>query len=218
MNKFLWHSIKTPTGFRTMSGLTFLVLLSAQFAFSQGAVKAAEEESLKLNGEYLFSYLIDPKNVAIAPLRWDKNQWLGFTGFIDGTVLIYTQDEPITDFFQRNRTVTKDKLTKYVFDPLGSCYLIPICGSVYLYGLATKNPEAETTALTTAKAIAISAAYSLVFKNIFQRKWPYDADPPDAGYWGVPLNRFHYNAFPSGHPTVAFAAATAISTYYKDKI
>ncbi len=201
-----------------MSGLIFLVLMSSQFAFSQGAVKPAEEEYLKLNGEYLFSYLIDAKNVAIAPLRWDKNQWLGFTGFVGGTALIYTQDEPITDFFQRNRTDTKDKLTKYVFDPLGSWYLIPIFGSVYLYGLAAKNPEAETAALTTGKAIVISATYSFVFKNIFQRKRPYDADPPDAGYWGGPFNGFHYNAFPSGHATVAFAAATAISTYYKDKI
>jgi membrane-associated phospholipid phosphatase len=218
MSKFLQKSLLTLTGSRTLSGLVFLMSFSAQFAFSQGAVKPVEHEYLKLNGKYLFSYLTDARDVAIAPLRWNKYQWIGFSGFLGGTALMYTQDEPITDFFQRQRTETKDKVTKYVFDPLGTWYLIPIFGSVYIYGLAAKNPEAETAALMAGKAIIISGAYAFVFKEIFQRKRPYDADPPDAGYWGGPGNGFHYNSFPSGHATVAFAAASAISTYYSDRI
>jgi membrane-associated phospholipid phosphatase len=208
-----FHSIN----FKTLSGLIFLVLLSSGPVFSQGAVKPAEKEYLKLNKEYLFSYLTDARDVAIAPLRWNKNQWIGFAAFAGGTALVYTQDEEIAQLFQRNRTETKDKLNKYFFDPLGSWYLIPIFGSLYVYGLAAKNPEAETAALVSGKAIIIAGSYSFVFKNIFQRKRPDASNPSDAGYWGGPFDGFQHNSFPSGHTTVAFAAATALSTYYNDK-
>jgi membrane-associated phospholipid phosphatase len=209
---------RTLTGFQTLSGLILLLLLAPQLAFSQGAIKPAEKQYLKLNKEYLFSYLTDAKDVAIAPLRWNKNQWIGFAGFAGFTTLVYTQDGEIQQFFQRNHTGTKDNLNKYFFDPLGTWYLIPIFGSMYIYGLAAKNPKAETAALVSGKAIIIAGTYSFVFKNIFQRKRPYESDPPDAAWWGGPFNGFNYNAFPSGHTTVVFAAATALSTYYNDKL
>jgi len=212
MNKLPAFNIKS------FSGLFFLVLVSAQLAFSQGATMPEEKEYLKLNKDYLFSYLTDARDVAIAPLRWNKNQWIGFAGFVGGTALVYTQDEEIAQFFQRNQTETKDNLNKYIFDPLGTWYLIPIFGGMYIYGLAAKNPEAETAALLTSKAIVIAGTYSFVFKNIFQRKRPYESDPPDAGYWGGPFDGFNHNSFPSGHTTVVFAAATALSTYYNDKL
>ena len=216
----LFHStcFKTLTGFRVLSGLLLFIFFSGQFAFSQSTIKPNENEYLKLNKAYLLSYLDDAKDVAIAPLRWNKNQWLGFAAFAGGTALVYSQDDEIRDFFQGNQTETKDKLAKYVFDPLGSWYLVPIFGSLYLYGLAAKNPEAETAALVTGKAIIISGAYAVVIKQVFQRKGPYDAKPPDAGYWGGPFNGFQYNSFPSGHTTLAFSAAAAISTFYKDKL
>jgi len=206
------------TGYKTLSGLFILLLFISQLAFSQGAIKPQEKEYLKLNKEYLFSYLTDARDVAVAPLRWNKNQWIGFAGFAGVTTLVYTQDEEIQQFFQGNRTETKDKLNNYFFDPLGTWYLIPIFGSMYIYGLAAKNPEAETAALVTGKAIIIAGTYSFVFKNIFQRKRPYESDPSDAAYWDGPFGGFQHNSFPSGHTTVVFAAATAISTYYNDKL
>ncbi len=218
LNHFYNTDFKTLTAFRPLSGLILLIFFSGQHAFSQGAIKPNENEYLKLNKEYIFSYLDDAKDVAVSPFRWKKNQWIGFAAIAGATALIYTQDDEIRDFFQGNRTETKDKLTKYVFDPLGTWYLIPIFGSLYLYGLAAKNPEAETAALVTGKAIIISGAYAVVIKQIFQRKRPYNANPPDPGYWGGPFNGFQYSSFPSGHTTLAFSAAAAISTFYKDKL
>ncbi len=200
---------------------TFLILLFSfycQIIFPQTAIRSQGNEYLKLNKDYFISYLDDAKDVAIAPLRWNKNQWLGFAAFAGGTALIYTQDDEIRDFFQGNRTETKDKLTKYVFDPLGSWYLVPIVGSLYLYGLTAKNQEAETAALLTGKAVIISGAYVFMFKQVFQRKRPTQGEHPDPGYWGGPFDGFQYNSFPSRHATLAFAAATSISAYYKDKL
>ena len=200
---------------------TFLILLFSfycQIIFPQTAIRSQGNEYLKLNKDYFISYLDDAKDVAIAPLRWNKNQWLGFAAFAGGTALIYTQDDEIRDFFQGNRTETKDKLTKYVFDPLGSWYLVPIVGSLYLYGLTAKNQEAETAALLTGKAVIISGAYVFMFKQVFQRKRPTQGEHPDPGYWGGPFDGFQYNSFPSRHATLAFATATSISAYYKDKL
>ena len=59
--------------------------------------------------------------------------------------------------------------------------------------------------------------YTFIFKNLFQRKRPYEADPPDPNYWGGPFDGFHHNSFPSGHTSVVFAAATVLSGYYHEK-
>ena len=208
LNHFKWHS----------AFLFLLIFLSNQITYCQSAVKPPEKEYLKFNKEYLFSYLTDARDVAIAPLRWNKNQWIGFAGLAGATALVYTQDEVINEYFSRQQTETKDNLTKYVFDPLGNWYLIPIFGSLYIYGLAAKNPEAETAALLTGKAIIVSGAYTFVFKNVFQRMSPYESDPPDPAYWGGPFDGIQPNSFPSGHTAVTFAAAAAISSYYNDKI
>jgi membrane-associated phospholipid phosphatase len=131
--------------------------------------------------------------------------------------MAYSQDEVINDFFQRNQTLQKDQLSKYIFDPLPTYYLAGILGGMYIYGLAAHNGHTETAALLTGKAVVLTGAYTFLFKNLTQRKRPYQAKPPDAEYWGGPLDGFHYDAFPSGHTSVAFAAATVLSAYYNEK-
>lgn len=194
-----------------------LLFLIVNFQILQLSAQKCDSAYLKINKAYVLSYFEDAGDIATAPLRWDKKQWVGFAGFTGVTLLTYAFDESISEFTQRNRTDTKDKLTKYVFDPLGTYYLVGIVGGMYVYGLVAQDQHTETAALLTGKAVVLTGAYTFLFKNIFQRKRPYESEPPDPNYWGGPFDGFNHNSFPSGHTSVVFAAATVLSGYYKEK-
>lgn len=195
------------------------VLLTLLLFYSLGifAQDSTVHPYLHLNKDYLVSYFEDAGSIAVAPLHWKKKQWLGFAGVTAATLLVYSQDEDIRELFQRNRTDQKDELTKHFFDPMGKYYLAGILGGMYIYGLAAGDGRTETAALLTGKAVILTAGYTLIFKNLFQRKRPFEATPPDPNYWGGPFDGFHHNSFPSGHTSVTFAAATVLSAYYHDK-
>ncbi len=192
-----------------------LIFLSLQSTSSFG--QQPDNQYLHFNKKYVLSYLNDAGDIATSPFRWDKKQWIGFAAFTGATLIVYSQDELIRDFFQRNRTEAKDKITKNFLDPLDTYYLAGILGGMYVYGLIAKNQETETAALLTGKAVILTGAYTFLFKNLFQRERPYQSDPANPNYWGGPFDGFHNNSFPSGHTSVVFAAATVLSAYYKDR-
>jgi membrane-associated phospholipid phosphatase len=173
---------------------------------------------LKLNKEYVVSYFKEAGDIAVSPVKWKKRQWLGFAAATGITLITYSQDDVIRDYFQRNQTEAKDKISQYFLDPLGTYYLVGMLGGMYVYGLLAKDQKTETAALLTSKAVILTGAYTFLFKNLFQRQRPDQADPANPNYWGGPFDGFHNNSFPSGHTSVVFATATVLSAYYKDKI
>ena len=211
------HSVShdwRPRGRQTFPLLALFLLLT--FLTPQIYAQQNEASYLKLNKAYLKSYVNDAADIAIAPVRWKNNQWLGFAAVAGVTLLAYSQDEVINDFFQGNQTSQIDQISKYVFDPLPTYYLAGLLGGMYIYGLAANDSHTETAALLTGKAVILTGAYTYLFKSLSQRKRPYQSNPPDPGYWGGPFDGFHYTSFPSGHTSVAFAAATVLSAFYKD--
>ena len=200
--------------------IAVLVLLSLfinKEGFSQSSLAAPQQQYLKLNKEYFRSCLTDAGKIAVAPLHWNGRQWAGFAGVAGATGLAYWQDETIRDYFQRNRTEAKDNIAKYGIAPLGTYYLVPIIGGMYLYGVAAKNAGAETAGLLAGEAVILTGAYTMLFKMIFQRQRPSEGNPPDPDNWEGPLGGFRHGSFPSGHTALAFATAATISTYYHDK-
>ncbi len=208
------HSQRAIT-IRAFPLLALFFLLT--FLTPQIHAQSNEATNLKLNKAYLKSYLNDAADIAIAPIRWKNKQWLGFAAVAGVTLLAYSQDEVINDFFQRQQTAQKDQISKYVFDPMPTYYLAGFLGGMYVYGLTANDSHTETAALLTGKAVVLTGAYTYLFKSLTQRQRPYQATPADPGYWGGPFDGFHYNSFPSGHTSVAFAAATVLSAYYKDR-
>ncbi len=197
--------------------LIVFYLFPVNDGFSQSMPNTGQQPYLKPNKAYFFSYLTDAGQIAMAPLRWNGKQWAGFAGMAGVTGLAYWQDEAVRDFFQRNRTQTGEKIAEYAVAPLGTYYLIPIVGSMYLYGLAAENADAETAALLSGKAIVLTGAYTILFKFVFQRQRPGDGNPPDHNNWNWLGGGFQYDAFPSGHTALAFATAATLSTYYHNK-
>ncbi len=172
---------------------------------------------LNINKDYLLSYATDAANIAIAPVGWDGKQWLGFAAFTGVTLVLFTQDKAIHDFYLRNHTATQDDISKYALEPLGKWYLAGLLGGMYIYGVAANDNRTETADLPTGKAVLLTGGYTLLLKGLFQRERPDECDPANPMNWQGPLGDWRDNSFPSGHSSVAFAAATVLSAYYHER-
>ncbi len=202
----------------------FLILIFLLNFFIPQTGKAQEKpvsdtvNYLKLNKEFIVSGFTDARDVLVSPVKWKKNQWIGFVAFAGTSALLYSQDENIRDFFRRNQSNVADETSKYGIEPWGSgIYLIPLIGGIYVYGLGWHHPEAETAALLTGKAMVIAGGFTLLFKGIAGRHRPNQDVPADHTLWEGPFNGFEYVSFPSGHTALAFSAATVLSAYYHEK-
>ena len=201
--------------------LILFFLINFLFSFSGMAQNPQFYDSgnyLKLNKKFIISGFTDARDVLVSPARWHKNHWLGFAAFAGTSVILYTQDENIRNFFQRNQSPATSEISKYGLEPWGSgIYLIPLVGGMYIYGLAWHNPESETAALLTGKAMVIAGGFTWLFKGITGRHRPNQDMPANPALWEGPFNNFKYVSFPSGHTALAFSAAAVLSSYYHDK-
>ena len=196
----------------------FLILIFALKLNAQYDTLSSEFRSVKLNKDYFKSYFTDSKDVVTAPFHWNKKQWLTATACIGASVLIYTQDEQIREFFQSNRSNFTDNASKYFFDPLGSgLYSLPFLGVLYIYGNIKNAERAEAVALNGVKAYIISGVFAQIIKQISHRHRPYQDVLPDPKNWDGPFSDIKYTSFPSAHTMTAFSIATVLASTYKDK-
>jgi membrane-associated phospholipid phosphatase len=196
--------------------ITFLMIFTLIPAMH--AQHAGHQQHLRLNKSYLLSCATDAGAVATSPITWNNRQWIGATAVTGAILLAWTHDAHIRSFAQRNTFVAGHEMSDWFFDPLPTWYFAALAGGMYLYGLAAENPEAETAALLTTKAVVITTAYSTLLKGAFQRERPLEGNPPDPDQWHGPLADFKHGAFPSRHASMSFAAAAAISSYYNDHV
>lgn len=176
-------------------------------------------EEVKLNGAYIKSYFTDSWEIVKSPVRWRGKQWGTFAAVSGVTILAYTQDDVIRDYFQRNQTQAKDNADKYFFDPLGGgLYTIPLSLGFWAVGELTDNQRAARVGLTSLKAMAITVVFTYAFKYATQRHRPQANDPPDPRIWEGPFGSYQHTSFPSGHSSFIFAAAAVFASEYKETV
>lgn len=174
------------------------------------------QENIHPDKAYLVSYLEDTRDIAISPLNWQKKDWLTFAGITATGAFLYTQDEEIRDFFQKNRTDFGDDFSHYFADPLGKgIYIAGLTAGMYVYGELNDNQKAKMVSLEGAKAFVLTAGATYTFKLLFHRERP-TALTPDAYVWNGPSFSFDDLSFPSGHTSVAFAVATVYAEEYSN--
>lgn len=169
-----------------------------------------------LSKNYFKSYVQDTKNLLISPFKWGKKDIIKASAFTGASALLFVFEEDIFDFIQNNRTSGLDKMSKYVFEPIGSgLYPFIGFGSLYLYGVAFSRENSVDFALLAAKTFFISGMMAQLIKSGFGRHRPYNDYPTNHSLFDP--GSFKYSSFVSGHTTIAFSMATLIALEFKDK-
>lgn len=198
--------------------LVLLLIAVSKYSSSQADSAVYNQNPIKINKQYIKSYLTDSWGLIKSPVSWKNNQWIT-AALITGTgVLIYTQDEVIIKYVQRNSNDFTEATAKYFLEPIGKgIYTLPLLASMYIYGSASGNNKPKTVALLGVKAFIISSVFGQIIKHVTHRHRPYQNDPPDFRKWYGPFSDIKYTSFPSGHTISAFSIATVLAEAYKDK-
>ncbi len=162
------------------------------------------------------------------PFHMSKKDWGNFGKFAVATVALSFADEPIQRgaLKLRNKNTGLNNISKYITNFGGNYegYTLTALGA---YGFIFKNEKMKTTVLLATQAYITGAAVESVGKFLSGRTRPsyYAAGTePEPKFLGpfsktatTSSSKKLYSSFPSGHTTVAFAAATVFALEYRDK-
>ncbi|MES2003752.1 MAG: phosphatase PAP2 family protein [Bacteroidota bacterium] len=191
--------------------------------------KEAYNKDTKLTpASYFILIGSDLKQAFTKPFHMKKKEWLIAGGFIVLETGLSFLDEPIQTqaLSLRNNSKAVRDISSYV-TRFGGAYEIYTLLALGGYGLAFKKTKLVTTTLLATQAYITGEAVVVFTKFITGRQRPdyyiSATSKPDPSFhgpfsgsrdvFGTKLN----SSFPSGHTTVAFAAATVFAMEYKDK-
>ena len=170
----------------------------------------------RIDKYYLGSYLKDYKSIAICPFKPTVKKYVAMVAISGATYLfINTYDEKIQSFSQEHRSSFTNKLSKDVFEPIGSgLYLFPAVALIYTHGLIFNNQKSKKVGMNCVKSFILASTFAQISKYSFQRQRP-NVNPPDANNW---FTGNRDKSFFSGHTTTAFSIATVIAEEYRKTI
>lgn len=189
----------------------------------------AYNENTRLDFKTYFLLLgNDFKQQLTLPFHIKANDWTKVAKFGILSAGVSFVDEPISrqavNFRNSNKTVASASkfITKF-----GGLYEAYTLGALACYGFIFKNEKIKTTVYLASQAYITAAAAEIIFKVLSVRQRPYFIDPQtnenEPTFLG-PLHNFEKqriykssSSFPSGHTTVAFAAATVFAMEYRDR-
>jgi membrane-associated phospholipid phosphatase len=171
----------------------------------------------------------DLKQAFTKPFHMHGRDWRTAGEFVLVAGGLSLADEPIQKFALnlRNHNPSLQNVSKYVTN-FGGVYEAYILGGLGAYGFVFKNDKMQTTTLLATQAYITGGAIESVLKFLTGRQRPYftdstrvQAEPTFHGpLYKTPLDangKRTNSSFPSGHTTVAFAAATVFAMEYRNK-
>ena len=190
---------------------------------------SAYNETTKLNGRDYFILLGSTiKQEFTKPFHMRKKDWIDLGKFAAVSVSVGIFDERIQKNAVDLRTKSKfvRNTGKYI-SATGGVNEVFTLAAFGLYGIITKNQKVKTTTLLATQAVITATLVETVGKFISGRRRPNfyadgeEAEPKFTGPLGnvskgASGNRTN-SSFPSGHTTVAFAAATVFAVEYKNQ-
>jgi membrane-associated phospholipid phosphatase len=206
------------------SGIVMLLvvtLISSAIAFdnlstaeSTTLIQTSSQKStpVVLNSEYFTGYWTDTKNILTSPARWNSSDWLEASLIMGTAVGLYTQDDKIRTWVQKNKNTTTANLaddTKKIFS-----LSLPAVVGLGVYGYAASDDKAKTTFLLSTESFVITGVFVQVLKRSTGRHRPYTGDSHDTWSGPVLSGKSGYLSFPSGDPSTAFSIATVVATEY----
>src|SRR6476620_1502831 len=193
------------------------------------STKAYNESTRITFTSYFILLGSDLKQEFTAPFHFSLKDWrtVGAVAIVGGDLFLV--DEPVQQYTLRLRdsSVTVRNVSKYV-TRFGGSYEAYILAGLGAYGFIFKNEKIKTTTLLATQAYITGAVMESFLKLLSGRQRPYyynpraiEAEPKFHGplsSYGKDVNGNKINSsFPSGHTTVAFAAATVFAMEYRDR-
>lgn len=192
------------------------------------APKAYNENTQLTFKSYFVLLGSDLKQSFTKPFHMKKKDWgnLGKFALVAGALSF--ADEPIQKgaLSLRNRNAGIVSVGKYVTN-FGGLYEAYTLAGLGAYGFIFKNQKMKTTTLLATQAYIAGAAVEGVIKFLSGRTRPsiynagVEAEPKFLGPFSKTAvsvgGKKVFSSFPSGHTTVAFAAATVFAMEYKNK-
>ena len=191
---------------------------------------AAYNENTRLTFNTYFILLgSDLKQSFTKPFHMKKKDWGNLGKFALATAALSFADEPIQQGALKLRSNNPGlaNVSKYVTN-FGGIYEAYTLGALGAYGFIFKNTKMQTTTLLATQAYLAGGAVEGVTKFLSGRTRPSyyppgtEAEPRFLGPFSktatTSSGRKSYSSFPSGHTTVAFAAATVFASEYNDKL
>jgi len=190
---------------------------------------AAYNKNTRINvSDYFILLGSDLKQQITAPFHLSGHDAVKVGVFVGGMAVLSSLDEPVQKAAEHAKdNTTISTMSSYISNSGGiyEAYTLVALGS---YGFIFKNVKIQTTTLLATQAYLTSGTMEGIIKFITGRQRPsyYDptrdeAEPTFHGPFYKPknaaVNGNHLSAsFPSGHTTVAFAAATVFAMEYKN--
>lgn len=185
-------------------------------------------ENTKITAHVYFTLLIDDvKQQVTSPFRATASDWLKVGGFgLLTTTSVLFADKPINraavDIRKESKTVVSTSLYVTNFGGLYEGYTLAAFAA---YGYIFKKEKTKTTTFLATQAYLTAGAIETALKYLTARQRPSYYDPvtlKNNSTWHGPFyhflkpDNFSYSSFPSGHTTVAFAAATVFAMEYNN--
>lgn len=146
------------------------------------------------------------------PAHWDKDDWIT-AGFVaGGTAMLYFVDDETSSFFRKQRDDIPTPLREFG-ERFGSPQVsYGLTGSIYLYGLLTKNQKVRKTGVLLISSGVAVGFLQTVLKTSVGRSRPQNGEDkfdfkPFSGQAG-------FRSFPSGHTILSFTTAYAIAKQF----
>jgi hypothetical protein len=166
----------------------------------------------------------DSTNFSSSSVNWTV---IGAAGAVAVTAVLFHYDQQIYDdlySWKMNNKIVKD--VSPVITNLGDgVFSIGLFGGFSGYGLIFKDKKAVEVGKIGIESFLLTGISVQLFKNLCGRERP-SAATRTGGFWHGPFSYLRepkggkgiasFDAFPSGHTTTVFAAATTISDFYTD--
>lgn len=190
-------------------------------------------ETTKITGRtYLFLLGNNFKQQATAPFHIKGKDWgkvAGFGAVVGGVMLAEKKIQVFArELDQRNPKIRS--VSSFITN-FGATYEVYTLAALATYGFVFKNQKLKTSTYLASQAFITSYAWFQVGKFIAGKQRPNYPDPQTGDISPIfhgpfykfkkvngskPANNAH-SSFPSGHATLAFAAATVYAMEYRDR-
>lgn len=171
----------------------------------------------------------DLKQAFTKPFHMTGKDWIttGKFALVFGGLVFADESIQKSALNLRNKNPGLQNVSRYVTN-FGGTYEAYLLGGLGAYGFVFKNEKMQTTTLLATQAYITGGAIESVLKFLSGRQRPFIYDSAKVEVEPIFYGPFYKSprdvngkktnsSFPSGHTTVAFAAATVFAMEYKNK-